>query len=120
MEENNVLDDLREEQPQSATQYRRALRFLFYVVGIASLVGIRIWFLIQNVSADNLDFRLKEAGQLYFFGLAGVWLFSGLGLVAILRARKERPTDLLYVGVFIAHLAAFVISCINLLKHYVQ
>lgn len=117
MEENNVLDDLREESPKPVEHYRRALRFLLYVVGIAGVVGVRLWFLVKNTLSDEL---ISEADQLYFFGLAGVWLFSGLGLLAILRARRERPTDLLYVGVFIAHLTVFVISCINLLKHYMQ
>lgn len=117
MEENNVLDDLWEEFLKLVEYYCCVLCFLFYVVGIVGVVGVCFWFLVKNIFFDELIF---EVDQFYFFGLVGVWLFLGLGLFVIFWVCMERFIDFFYVGVFIVYFIVFVISCINLLKYYIQ
>lgn len=119
MEENNVLDDLREEQPPSPGHYRRSVRFLLYAGGILLVLGGRLIFLLYLTAPSGpTDFKEWQVAQLFLIGVAGVWLFSGLGLVSIYRARQERPTDLIFALVTIAHLGIFILSCVYLIRGF--
>ncbi|MEL6657235.1 MAG: hypothetical protein AAFY48_20120 [Bacteroidota bacterium] len=112
MEDKSVLDDWREEGVPTTDQYRRSLRFLFYNLGIAILVGARIGLMVIQFRNDpSMGYvGLDGIPDLVTIGVAGLWLFSGLGLVAIFRARQERATDLIFALVLVFHLVVFIIT----------
>ena len=112
MEDKSVLDDWREPEPHSVDHYRRALRFLFYNLGILVLIGARIGiWLVQHRGSPQPGWGGGiGVPDLVTIGGAGIWLFSGLGLLAIFRARHERPTDLIFALVIVVHLSTFVLA----------
>ncbi len=121
MEERHVLDDWQEEQTSDKIdQYRRALRFLFYNLGIGVLVAGRIGLLmVQYQNNPERGYAwFTGVPDLVIIGMAVIWLFSGLGLLAIFRARHERPTDLIFALVIVLHLSTFVISSIALYRMF--
>lgn len=120
MQDHNVLDEWQEDRPEpSGGQFRRAWRFLLYAVGIGLVVGGRIMFSIQQSAATGgPTFQVDEVNRLFLVGIAGCWMFSGLGLSALYRARTERPTDLVFALVAVGHLAVFVLSSFYLLRSF--
>ncbi|MEL6971541.1 MAG: hypothetical protein AAFZ63_08960 [Bacteroidota bacterium] len=117
MEDKSVLDDWREEQSAvNVSQYRRALRFLFYNLGIGVLVAARIGLLVMEYRdhPERAYAWFTRWPDLVVIGTAGIWLFSGLGLLAIFRARHERPTSLTFVLILAVHLIVFVSSSMAL------
>lgn len=103
MEDHDVLDNLEERSEALSPQRRRSFRFLFYAIGIGSVMLGRMWLLLKDNGVRSIDFDSVTIMRLFFLGLAGIWLFTGLGAVASIRALRENKIDALQVGTLAAH-----------------
>lgn len=111
MQENNVLDDLEDNQPPADSgQFRRALRYLLYALGISLVLLVSMW--------SVMHWELKGTQHSLQVGMAGVWMFSGLGLSALFRARRERRIDVVFALATLAHLLIFSLSSFYLLVSF--
>jgi hypothetical protein len=106
MEENDVLDDLEDLEPEVPEHRRRCFRFLWYSLGIGVVMVGQIW--VTRDSALSSD--VPTLSYLNSLGVVGVWLFAGLGSLAGIREVRQERTDLLLVGALTMHLVSLSLS----------
>jgi len=104
MEENDVLDDLNDQQPELPEHRQRCFRFLWYSLGIGLIMVGQIWLTGERGEGGGLLYDSVKSNYLFSLGVVGVWLFAGLGSLAGLRAVNEERPDLLLVGALMIHI----------------
>jgi ABC-type proline/glycine betaine transport system permease subunit len=109
MEENDVLDDLNDQEPELPEHRQRCFRFFWYSLGIGLIMMGQIW-LGSNSAEVGGYFNSIKSNYLLSLGVVGVWLFAGLGSLAGIRTIKEERPDLLLVGVLVIHILALSLS----------
>lgn len=110
MEEHNVLDDLEERPEEPFSQRQRSFRFMYYALGIVIVLIGRIWLHNKSapVGADLFDSIVVR--RLFSLGVAGVWLFAGLGSLAAIRTVMAGERDFLLIIVLLVHLVVLLLS----------
>ncbi len=114
MEENDVLDDLNDQQPELPEHRQRCFRFLWYSLGIGLVMLSQIWLIGKSGESGGLLYYSVRLNYLFSLGVVGVWLFAGLGSLAGLRAIKQERPDLMLVSAFVLHIVALSASTIYL------
>lgn len=109
MEENDVLDDLNDQQPELPHHRQRCFRFLFYSLGISVVMVGQIWLASSRGAGDDMSV-LTKLGPIFSLGIVGVWLFAGLGSLAAIRAINQERPDLLLVTALTLHILALGLS----------
>ncbi|MGH1437441.1 MAG: hypothetical protein ACRBG0_23585 [Lewinella sp.] len=110
MEENDVLDDLNEEQPDLPEHRQRCFRFLWYTLGIVLVMIGRLLLAGGSGETGAYSYFGVRLSYLFSLGVVGVWLFAGLGSLAGIRAIKQEKTDLLLIGALTMHLVTLSLS----------
>lgn len=110
MEENDVLDDLNDLQPELPEHRQRCFRFLWYSLGIVLVMLGQIWLGSIGDEAGGPPYYSGRLNYLISLGVIGVWLFAGLGSLAGFRAVKQERPDLLLVGALTIHLISLILS----------
>lgn len=110
MEENDVLDDLSEEQPDLLEYRQRCFRFLWYTLGIALVMIGRLLLARGSGETGAYSYFGVRLSYLFSLGVVGMWLFAGLGSLAGIRAIKQEKTDLVLVVALTMHLVTLSLS----------
>ena len=100
MEENDVLDDLNDLEPELPEHRQRCFRFLWYSLGIGVVMMGQIWL------TGGGEYSYEEITITYLFslGVVGIWLFTGLGSLSGIRAIRQGKTDSSLVTALMMHL----------------
>ncbi|RME95595.1 MAG: hypothetical protein D6772_12920 [Bacteroidetes bacterium] len=85
---------------------RRAVRFLIYALSILAVVWYRLYFSLSVISTGE-HLASMEIETLYRrvipISMAAIWLFSGLGLVAVVQAYRKQQFDIWWGLLGLAH-----------------
>ena len=101
MSTEDILDQEEPLQPPADPGLRRrAVRFLIYCLGIVGVLWYRYYQAVEAVRQTG-DLDAGEISTLlqrvFPIGMAAVWLFSGLGLVAVVQAMSKQRPDFWWV-----------------------
>lgn len=116
MEENDVLDDLNDQEPDLPEHRQRCFRFFWYSLGIGLIMMGEIWLGNSSEETGGLLYYKERLNYLISLGVIGIWLFAGLGSLAGVRAVKQGRSDLLLVGALSVHILALSLSTVFLYK----
>jgi hypothetical protein len=123
MPTHHILDEPEPPLVPDHVQRRRATRFFWYALGLSALIALQFFLLFRSLSQHALPGeRMLSINYVFLIGVAGVWLFTGMGLVASIRVLRSGKMDLVLALILILHGALFVVSSAYLLKsiHWLQ
>ena len=112
--EEEILDQSDEQQEEYQDQRLRwrAFRMFMYSIGIGLLMYIRL-------RGFDAGFSSEGVSRLLLLGVAGIWLFSGLGVVAIVQAiRLREPADWMMIVAAVGNGLLLLISSSQLINHF--
>jgi|GEM_PF-3617593 len=117
MQEHNILDEPEPPLFPDDVQRRRATRFFRYALGLSALIALQFYLLFRSLSGNaSFEERVLSINYVFLIGVAGVWLFTGMGLVASIRVLRAGKLDFVLALILVLHGALFVVASAYLLK----